>query len=77
MCEAWLKPGQIVHLGGAASVQFEGLRAITLRIVRVDRRPTYEGWIWLEGYVLDSHGRAVERRNVFVLRAGLRRTDRG
>ncbi|GAB1688497.1 hypothetical protein [Krasilnikovia sp. M28-CT-15] len=72
MCEAWLKPGRVVRVGGAASVQIQGRRAITLRIVRVDRRATYEGWVWLEGYVLDSRGRAVQRRIVFVLRAGLR-----
>jgi hypothetical protein len=36
-----------------------------------DRRPTYDGWLWLEGYVLNNRGRAVQRRRIFVRQNGL------
>ncbi|BCJ62236.1 hypothetical protein [Micromonospora endophytica] len=45
---------------------------ILFRLIRVLDRPTYHGWIWLEGYQLDNRGDAVERRSVFVMKAGLR-----
>ncbi|MFV2094510.1 hypothetical protein ACFHW1_03325 [Micromonospora sp. LOL_014] len=64
--------GDVVHIAGRASVQFAGSRAVILRVTAVCRKPTYEGWCWLTGYVLDRHGEAVERREVFVQRDGLR-----
>jgi hypothetical protein len=68
-----LKPGEIVRIGAAASVQFAGDRALTLRVIRVHDWPTYHGWCWLDGYVLDQRGEAVERRELYVQLAGLRR----
>ncbi|WP_326550340.1 hypothetical protein [Micromonospora sp. NBC_01813] len=38
----------------------------------VDPRPTYQGWVWLTGYLLAPDGEARERREIFVQRAGLR-----
>ncbi|MFC4066863.1 hypothetical protein [Actinoplanes subglobosus] len=67
-----LRAGDVVHVGPEASVQFSGDRALTLRIIRVDPRATYDGWIWLEGYVLDPTGSALQRRRIFVRRDGLR-----
>ncbi|WP_430791721.1 hypothetical protein [Actinoplanes sp. G11-F43] len=61
----------MVHLTAAASVQFGGDRATLFRIIRVDPRPTYAGWVWLIGYALDDQGAAVVRREVFVQVAGL------
>jgi hypothetical protein len=69
------QPGDVVHVGGDASVQFQGDRALTLRVIRIDSRSTYEGWIWLEGYVLDPAGAALQRRRIFVRRDGLVRRD--
>ncbi|MFI2665505.1 hypothetical protein [Micromonospora carbonacea] len=45
-------------------------------IVRVVREvpgchPPY-GWTWIEAYVLDARGQAVAKRELFVLREGLR-----
>ena len=71
MTEALPRPGDVVHVGGAASVQFQGERALTLRVIRVDPRLTYDGWLWIEGYVLDLAGDAIGRRRVFVRRDGL------
>lgn len=59
-----------------------------IRVVEDWTRTTYAQWMWLEGYVLDAKGDAVEKRTPFVLREGLRiihttaparltRTDRG
>ncbi len=67
-----LQPGDVVHVGADASVQFQGDRALRLRVIRVDARSTYEGWIWLEGYVLGPSGAALQRRRIFVRRDGLR-----
>ncbi|WP_341716906.1 hypothetical protein QQG74_23520 [Micromonospora sp. FIMYZ51] len=64
------KAGDLLHVGREASVQFT--KPILFRVIRVLDRPTYDGWIWLEGYQLDSRGDAVDRRSIFVLRAGLR-----
>ncbi|WP_326551411.1 hypothetical protein [Micromonospora sp. NBC_01813] len=38
----------------------------------VDQGWTYQGWVWLAGYVLGPDGQARERREIFVQRAGLR-----
>ena len=66
------QPGEVLYVGPEASVQFSGARAITFRVIRVDPRSTYDGWLWLEGYVLGPTGVAVQRRRIFVRRAGLR-----
>ncbi|MEV0903101.1 hypothetical protein [Actinoplanes sp. NPDC049802] len=67
-----LSPGNVLFVGRAASVQFAEDRALNLRLIRVDPVSTYDGWIWLEGYVLSPAGEAVERRRIFVQVAGLR-----
>jgi hypothetical protein len=70
-----LQPGDVLHIGGDASVQFQGERALTFRVTRIDARSTYEGWIWLEGYVLSPTGAALQRRRIFVRRDGLVREE--
>ncbi|MEU5950533.1 hypothetical protein ABZ793_34030 [Micromonospora sp. NPDC047465] len=67
-----LRPGTVLLIDGRASVQFGGNRALRLRLVAVDDKPTYPGWVWLTGYVLDQRGVATARREVYVQRAGLR-----
>lgn len=68
-----IKPGDVLYVAGEASVQFRR-RPIVLRVIRVRTEwQTYHGWVWLDGYSLDRRGDAVERRRVFVQRAGLRR----
>ncbi len=71
--ERTVRAGDVVLVGRAASVQFAGDAGFAFRIVEVDLRPTYEGWVWLDGYQLDRRGRAVLRRRIFVQEAGLRR----
>ncbi|RIV38985.1 hypothetical protein [Micromonospora radicis] len=63
------RSGDVLHVTSAASVQF--LRPILFRVIRVLDRPTYDGWLWLEGYELNAAGDAVNRRSIFVQRAGL------
>ncbi|MEH1013567.1 hypothetical protein V6U90_10685 [Micromonospora sp. CPCC 206060] len=65
-------PGDVVLLGAAASVQFGGSRGLRLRVSAVGTAPTYHGWCWLTGYVLDAAGDAVDKREVYVQVAGLR-----
>lgn len=64
--------GDVLYVGPAASVQFSGDSAIRFRVIRVDPAPTYEGWLWLDGYQIGLGGDAVERRQIFVRQAGLR-----
>ncbi|WP_245665820.1 hypothetical protein [Actinoplanes subtropicus] len=63
----------MLYVGAAASVQFQGDRALTFRVIRVDPRRTYDGWLWIDGYVLGPNGDAIERRVIFVRRDGLRK----
>lgn len=66
------KPGDVVRVGGRASVQFGGDRALVFRVIKVCDKPTYHGWVWLTGYVLDRAGKAVDRREIYVQHEGLR-----
>ncbi|MFD6753558.1 MULTISPECIES: hypothetical protein [Micromonospora] len=63
------RSGDVLNVTSAASVQF--IRPIHFRVIRVLDRPTYDGWLWLEGYELNAAGDAVNRRSIFVQRAGL------
>lgn len=66
-----MKAGDLVRLTNAASVQF--FRPITVRVIReFPERYTYEGWVWIEGYELNAAGDAVARRELFVMRGGVR-----
>ncbi|MFE9689903.1 hypothetical protein [Micromonospora sp. NPDC005806] len=63
------RSGDVLRVTRAASVQF--LRPIMFRVIRVLDRPTYDGWLWLDGYELNAAGDAVNRRSIFVQQAGL------
>ncbi|PWU45020.1 hypothetical protein DLE60_13710 [Micromonospora globispora] len=63
------RSGDVLHVTRAASVQF--LRPITFRVIRAHDWPTYDGWVWLDGYELNATGDAVNRRSIFVQSAGL------
>ena len=67
------RPGDVLIVDGHASVQFGGGRRLLFRVISVDLKPTYPGWAWLTGYALDDAGDAVERREIFVRKDGLRR----
>lgn len=64
------RSGDVLHVTRAASVQFSD--PIFFRVIRVHDWTTYHGWVWLDGYELDSRGDAVERRSIFVQLDGLR-----
>ncbi|MER7268759.1 hypothetical protein ABT344_10680 [Micromonospora carbonacea] len=69
---AEVRAGDVVHVTGAASVQFVS-RPIVARVIRVrDDLVTYHGWCWIDVYQLDARGEAVERRTIFVRPDGLR-----
>ncbi|MFR9780704.1 hypothetical protein ACL02O_32250 [Micromonospora sp. MS34] len=69
------RSGDVLHVTRAASVQF--LRPIMFRVIRVLDRPTYDGWLWLDGYELNAAGDAVNRRSIFVQQDGLLRQQAG
>ena len=66
------KPGDVVYVDKSASVQFAGAKGFNFRVVRVDDKPTYEGWAWINGYVLNTKGDAVAKRDIFVRPDGLK-----
>ncbi|GGN99733.1 hypothetical protein GCM10010112_93770 [Actinoplanes lobatus] len=67
------RPGEVLLVNGQASVQFADGRRLVFRVISVSPKPTYAGWAWLSGYVLDDAGRAIERWEIFVRKDGLRR----
>jgi hypothetical protein len=69
------RSGDVIHVTKAASVQFTA--AMLFRVIRVHDWPTYDGWIWLDGYELNTAGDAVERRSIFVQVSGLRQVAKG
>ncbi|MEU5550226.1 hypothetical protein ABZ738_10670 [Micromonospora sp. NPDC047793] len=66
-----VEPG-VYLLTREASPQFR--TPIAVRVVReqADWHPPY-GWTWIQCYQLDRYGDAVEKRQLFVMPAGLRR----
>ena len=63
------KSGDVLRVTRAASVQF--VEPLLFRVIRVHDWPTYDGWVWLDGYQLNAAGDAVERRSIFVQIKGL------
>ncbi|WP_433233514.1 hypothetical protein ACQP2H_10580 [Micromonospora sp. CA-248260] len=69
-----MRAGTVLYVTRAASIQF--LRPIRFRLIRVlDDWYTYDGWVWLDGYQLNSSGDAVSRRKIFVQKDGLQFSD--
>lgn len=64
------RAGDILHVTREASVQFA--TPMMFRVIRVHDWPTYDGWLWLDGYQLNAAGDAIERRSIFVQQDGLR-----
>lgn len=64
------RSGDVLHVTREASVQF--VKPILFRVIRTLDWPTYDGWLWLDGYELNPAGDAVNRRSIFVQAAGLR-----
>jgi len=69
------RSGDILRVTRAASVQF--IEPMMFRVIRVHDWPTYDGWVWLDGYQLNSAGDAVERRSIFVQVNGLQSVNGG
>lgn len=72
---ARLRVGETIRLDRCASPQF--VRPITVRVIRVLDRPTYDGWAWVEGYELDGPDcEAVRKRQLFINLGGSREGNR-
>lgn len=67
------RSGDILCVTRSASVQFA--EPLYFRVIRVHDWPTYDGWVWLDGYELNAGGDAVERRSIFVQVDGLRQIN--
>lgn len=67
------RSGDVLFVGRKASVQFA--TPILFRVIRLHNWTTYDGWLWLDGYELNSAGDAVERRSIFVQVNGLRKAS--
>ncbi len=59
-----LRAGHMVRLDRRPFPQF--VYPIKFRVIRILDRPTYDGWLWLEGYELDASGDALRKRQLFV-----------
>ncbi|WBB78648.1 hypothetical protein O7606_20905 [Micromonospora sp. WMMD882] len=67
-----LRAGDLLQVTRAASVQF--VEPMMFRLIRVlVDRPTFDWWLWLDGYQLNEKGDAIARREIFVQPAGLRK----
>jgi hypothetical protein len=64
------RSGDVLQVTRAASVQFAD--PMLFRVIRVHDWPTYDGWVWLDGYELNAAGDAIERRSIFVQLSGVR-----
>lgn len=64
------RSGDILRIDREVSVQF--INPFFYRVIRCHDWPTYEGWVWLDGYQLNNHGDAVSRRTIWVQIAGLK-----
>ncbi|MEV4658891.1 hypothetical protein [Micromonospora sp. NPDC049301] len=64
-----MRSGDLLRLTRAASPQY--VRPIVVRVIRVLDWPTYQGWLWIDAYELDSKGDAVARRSLYVLVEGV------
>jgi hypothetical protein len=69
------RSGDVLRITRAASVQF--IEPLLFRVIRVHDWPTYNGWVWLDGYELNTAGDAVERRSIFVQVDGLQGANVG
>ncbi|MGW0434640.1 hypothetical protein ACWDV4_19140 [Micromonospora sp. NPDC003197] len=63
------RSGDVLRVTRSASAQFAA--PILFRVIRSHDWPTYRGWIWLDGYQLNSAGEAIDRRSIFVRLDGL------
>lgn len=63
------RSGDVLRVTRSASAQFTA--PILFRVIRPHDWPTYRGWVWLDGYQLNSAGDAVDRRSIFVRLDGL------
>lgn len=68
----WPQPDDVVVVGPAASVQFDGQRGFRFRVIAVTAQSTYAEWVWVDGIHLGPDGDAIRRREIFVRADGLR-----
>ena len=71
MLPGWVRAGAVVQVGAAAGVQFASDRGFAFRVIRPHDWDTYTGYVWLDGYQLNTAGAAVQRRSIFVWIGGL------
>jgi len=64
--------GHTVLIGRACGVQFGDGRHLVLRVIDAEPSKYWDGMAWISGYVLDTGGKAVDKREVYVIVDGLR-----
>ncbi|MET8041081.1 hypothetical protein ABZU25_09450 [Micromonospora sp. NPDC005215] len=67
-----MKAGDVVFIGPDCSVQFTGDRTLLMRVVSLGEDDPYNDWVWITGYVLDAQGMATAKRELYVIKSGLR-----
>lgn len=66
--------GELVYVGPDAGAQFRAC-PMYARIIRIFDRSGWEGMAWVDVYQLDEHGVAFDRRDIYVILAGLRTVE--
>lgn len=59
------RSGEVLQIDERASVQFKA-NPFLFRVIRIHDWPTYEGWVWVDGYELNDGGDAIERRSIWI-----------
>ena len=68
------RSGDVLHVTKAESVQFTA--SMLFRVIPVHDWPTYDGWIWLDGYERSWAGGAEEEQSMSVQVGGVRRVGK-
>lgn len=64
--------GTVLHLGPAAGVQWRHAPIWFLVVGELDWKTSWHGTVYLDGYQIDTNGKTVARRTVYVIKAGVR-----
>lgn len=66
------KAGTLLMIDRDASIQFAACPFVARMMKPQDWPATWDGWVWLNVYQLDSSGDALEQRSIYVNLAGMK-----
>jgi hypothetical protein len=69
-----IRAGQVVYIGPDAGAQFIAC-PMYATFIRVVEATGWQGMAWIDVWQLDPNGDAIEKRNLYVIAAGLHPVD--